>query len=130
MPLNGYASQLGMQVEENYGMPNFNPRSMDNELPSTIPGLPHWDPNLALEPSQSAFPGYNDVAMDMTPWLGSFGDEYSRYMHQAYDPPPLQMQSLSEQQQLELMAALEQDQLPDMSSLMCDTATSYTGNIL
>jgi hypothetical protein len=130
MPLNGHEPQWGLPIEDNYGMPNFNPHSVENELPSTIPGLPQWDPSIAFDSSQPAFPGYNDIAMDMTPWLGSFGDEYSRYTHQAYDPPPQQIQSLSEQQQLELMAALEQDQLPDVSALTGDAATSYTGNVL
>ncbi len=130
MQTNGYNTQSAIPVAENYGMPDFDPHSVNNEFPSTIPGLPHWDPNVTAAPSQTAFPGYNDVTMDTKPWLGSFGEEYSRYMHQAYYPPQKRMQSLSEQQQLELMAALEQDQLPDVSNLISDAATSYTGNIL
>ena len=129
-PMKGYGPYSVLQAEESYGMPSFNPLSIDNELPSTISGLPQWDATFGLDTSQSAFPGYNDKEMDTTPWLASFGDEYSRYMHHAYNPTPQRMQSLSEQQQLELMAALEQDQLPDVSGLTTDAATFYNGNIL
>lgn len=128
--LNGHDPQSELPAADNYGMPDFDPDSIYNRFPSTIPGLPQWDPNVTMGSSQSEFTGYNDVAMDTKPWLGSFGDEYSRYMHQTYIPPQQQMQSLSEQQQLELMAALEQDQLPDVSKLVSDVAASYPENIL
>jgi hypothetical protein len=127
---NGYSASPGLAGSEDYGVPTFNPHSVENKFPSMIPGLPQWDPNLASDLLQSTFPGYNDIVMDTKPWLGSFGDEYSRYLQQPYYPPEQQMQSLSEQQQLELMAALEQDQLPDVSNLVSDAATFYTGNIL
>jgi hypothetical protein len=129
-PSNAQFVQSGLPIVENYGIPDFNPQSVANDFPPTIPGFPHWDPNMASSSFQSAFAGNPDVGVDTKPWLGSFGEEYSRYMHQAYYPPQEQMQSLSEQQQLELMATLEQDQLPDVSSLASDAATFYTVNIL
>lgn len=125
-----HVHQSGVSFVKSYGMLNFDPNSVNNAFPATIPSLTHWDSEMPTVSSEPDFAGYNDVAMDTKPWLGSFGDEYSRYMHQAYNPPQQQMQSLSEQQQLELMAALERDQLPDVSSLMSDAATFYTGNIL
>ena len=122
--------QSRLPASENYGMTNLNPDSVTNEFSSTIPDFPHWDSTVTPFWSQSAFGSHKDVTMDTKPWLGSFGDEYSRCMHQAYYAPQQQIQSLSQQQQLELMAALEQDQLPDVSKLISDAATFYTGNIL
>ncbi len=122
--------QSSLPFGQNYGMPDFDPNSVNNAFPATMPGASHWDSEMTTGSCEPDFAGYNDVAMDMKPWLGSFGDEYSRYMQQAYNPPQRQMRSLSEQQRLELMAALERDQLPDVSNLMSDAATSYTGNIL
>jgi len=114
----------------NNGLPSFDPASLDNTLLAATPGLQYWDFNLNSDSSQPAFAGYNDVEMDTKPWLGDFGDEYSRYMHQDYSPSQYRMQSLSEQQQLELMAELEQDELPDVSNLLSDAETFYSGNIL
>jgi hypothetical protein len=127
---NQHNSLSALSAAESYGLSNFNPDSITNEFPSTIPGCPQWNPGIDCTSTQSAFIGYKDVDMDTKPWLGSFGDEYSRYMHQAFYHPQQQMQSLSEEQQLELMAALEQDQLPDVSNLVSDATTFYTGNIL
>jgi hypothetical protein len=122
--------QSGLPFRQNYGIPSFNPNSVNNMFPATIPGLQNWDSNQTAASGQAAFAGYNDVVMDTKPWLGDFGDEYSRYMHQDYNPPRQRMESLSEQQQHELMAALEQDQLPDVSQLISDAETFYDGNIL
>lgn len=124
-----YGPYSVLQAEEIHGIPIFDPSSINNALPSTLSGFPQWNPAFGLDSSQSAFPGYNDMAMDTTPWLASIGDEYSSYMHQAYHPPQ-RMQSLSQQQQVELMAALEQDQLPDVSGLASDATTFYSGKIL
>lgn len=110
-------------------MPNFDPHSVNNEFPSPTPGLPDWNLEIAPDPSYSDFEVYRDVAMGTRPWLGSFGDEYSQYMQQAYYPSPEGMQILSEQQQLELMAALEHDGLPEILPLGSDAATSYAGYI-
>lgn len=123
-------SHFELPTLEDYGMPTFDPNSVNNEFPSTIPGLPHWDPNLPIHSSEPAFAGYNDVTMEIRPWLGSFGEEYSRYMNHAYFPPEERMQTLSEQQQHDLMAELEKAQLPDVSGLISDTTTFYTGNVL
>jgi hypothetical protein len=128
--VNGFNTQSGMQNMENLGVQSFDPQSFSNDFPSTIPGLPLWDPSMASDSTQPELQAYNDVEMDTRPWLGSFGEEYSRYMHQAWFPPQQQMQTLSEEQQLELMAALEHDQLPDVSNLVSDSATTYTGHIL
>jgi hypothetical protein len=128
--VDGQNSQPGVSVPENYGIADFDSNSLENPFPTTITGLQHWDRNITSPLSQTAFAGYNDIEMDTRPWLGSFGDEYSQYMHQACYPPEQHMQSLSQEEQLELMATLEQAQLPDLSHLISDEAISYDGNIL
>jgi hypothetical protein len=112
------------------GMPWSDHASLRSMLPAAAPELQHWESILHSDSSQPAFVGDNDVEMDTKPWLGDFGDEYSRYMHQDYNPSQHKMQSLSEQQQLELMAELEQDELPDVSNLLSDAEALYSGNIL
>lgn len=121
-------SPAGLPSLENYGLVSFDPESVNNEIPSTIPGFPHWDPDMNPDFPPPNFASDHEMASEK-PWLGSFGEAYSRYMHQHYCPPDHKLQSLSEQQQIELMSALEQDQLPDISMLMADAATSYTVNI-
>ena len=94
---------------------------------------------------------------DELPYLASFGHEYSRYIGQSFPPPrmhnyppvygpggppnahpvaganPYAMQSLSSQQQMELMAMLQSEQsngrLPDVSGLISDSTTFYTAQL-
>ncbi len=94
---------------------------------------------------------------DELPYLASFGHEYSRYMGQSFPPPgmhngppisgpggppnahsvsgghPYAMQSLSSQQQMELMAMLQSEQtngrLPDVSGLISDATTFYSAQL-
>lgn len=77
---------------------------------------------------------------DDLPYLASFGHEYSRYMGQSFPPPGsgaeapgYAMQSLSSQQQMELMEILESEQnkgqLPDVSGLVSDATTFYTAQL-
>jgi hypothetical protein len=81
-------------------------------LPGIIPGLT----------------GSPNMNYDELPYLAPFGQEYSRYMQQSY-PSTFQMQSLSQQQQMELMASLESSQLPDVSNLVSDATTFYTAQL-
>jgi hypothetical protein len=109
-------------IEPVYSLPDFN---LD------FGGLA--DP-LSTQVSQGWHSGpahFAQVDMDMDrPWLGSFGDEYSRFTQQMYFPSSQQLQPLSEQQQTELMATLEQDQLPDVSKLVNESATFYRAHLV
>ena len=106
-----------------YSLPDF-------ELYSTAlavgGGMTQW-PNTGVPNLMSAgLPQSPEYAYGSPPWLPSFGDEYSRFLHQTYVPGANDMQSLSEQQQMELMQSLEHSQLPDVSSLVSDATTYYT----
>ncbi|KAI1616979.1 fungal-specific transcription factor domain-containing protein [Exophiala viscosa] len=107
-----------------YSLPGFDPHAAANYINTTQGGTP-WT-SAAMVPG--VIPGINgspDTNYDDLPYLAPFGQEYSRYMHQSF-PPTYQMQSLSRQQQMELMASLEQSQLPDVSNLVSDATTFYT----
>ena len=84
----------------------FDPRSIYNALPVNMPTFQHW--NLGYtEDSQSA--GDSALYMrfpDEEIYMGTIGDQYSQYLHAPYFPhQPLQ--SLSQEQQVELMTNLE-----------------------
>ena len=118
-----------MNTENPYGLSNFSPSSVNNIFPLQISGLHQWDPSVTAGSVWPDFMAQVDVDMDRKPWLGSFGDEYSRYMNQAYFPSSQQMQQLNEQQQSELMANLENDQLPDVSNSVSESAIFYTAQL-
>ncbi len=119
-------------IQPIYGLPNFeinygdptNPLAMPTSNPQT------WQPSTSMAPNAPGQYEQLDVEMDYRPWLGSFGDEYSRYTQQMYFPSSQQMQPLSEQQQSELMATLERDQLPDVSMLVSESATFYKAQLM
>ena len=104
------------------------PQVVDSSSPAFEPLLPHFDPKAAFGSLNSNATGFEEGELDPKAWLGWFGDEYSRYKGQAYQGPGQRMPSLSEEQQLELMATLEQDELPDVTDLANDVAVSYMGS--
>jgi len=95
--------------------------------PATTLQLPSWDSmtSASFNPGTAAYAG---VAYDKLPWLASFGADLPAMDH-ADSPMAYQMQSLDEQQQLELMASLEQSRLPDVSGLVSDANTFYTAGL-
>lgn len=108
-----------------YNLPGFDPRPTANYTLNTSQGPSTWT-SAAMVPG--VIPGINgspDMNYDELPYLAPFGQEYSRYMHQTYSST-YQTQSLSRQQQMELMTSLEQSQLPDVSNLVSDATTFYT----
>jgi hypothetical protein len=112
-----------------YGLPDFNLDFGNRADPPSIPVSQDWNSNSALAPSGHNYFTHGDVDMDR-PWLGSFGDEYSRFTQQMFFPSSQQLQPLSEQQQTELMATLEQDQLPDVTKLVSESATFYRAHLV
>ena len=59
---------------------------------------------------------------------GYWGDNYSQYLQQQYFPGAPQIRSLDQQQQSEMMAALQMDELPDMSAQVSGTSfATYPG---
>lgn len=116
-------------IQPIYGLPDFDLDFGHVTGPSSISLSPEWHSNSTLAPSGASYFAQADVDMDR-PWLGSFGDEYSRYTQQMYFPTSQQLQPLSEQQQTELMATLEQDQLPDVSKLVSESTTFYKAHLV
>ena len=107
-----------------YSLPGFDMLN-SSFVPTTTAGMTQWTPMTtasAVNTGYARSPDFNYTQ----PWLASFGDQYSRYFHQGYGPSANQMESLSQQQQSELMASLEQSQLPDVSNLVSDATTFYT----
>ncbi len=108
-----------------YSLPDFDMLN-SSFLPTTNTGMTQWNPMIAASAVNNGFARSPEFAYSTPPWLASFGDEYSQYLHQGYGQPGNQMQTLSQQQQTELMASLEQSQLPDVSNLVSDATTFYT----
>ena len=80
----------------------FDPTSVYNVFPSTLPGLQHWSaPGVTPSGAAYAIPRY-----DHEYYLGSIGEQYSQYLHA---PFVTQTQMLSHAEQIELMRILEDD---------------------
>jgi hypothetical protein len=116
-------------IQPIYRLPDFDLNFGNLTNPLSVPGSQSWHSNSTLAQSGHIHFAQADVDMDR-PWLGSFGDEYSRYTQQMYFPSSHQLQPLSGQQQTELMATLEQDQLPDVSKLVSESATFYRAHLV
>ncbi|OJJ49340.1 hypothetical protein ASPZODRAFT_129778 [Penicilliopsis zonata CBS 506.65] len=103
----------------------IDPNTPYNAFPSVVPGLQGWDPNFSLASTTSSHLAYVDAMVDPMGWMGSIGDQYSQYFHEPYPVPSWRGRTLSQQEQIELMASLE-DNLPDVSSqLVRESATFY-----
>lgn len=111
-----------------YSLPGFDPHSMTGYIPTTSQGSTTWTSAPIMPGIIPGITGSPNVNYDNLPYLASFGHEYSRYMQQAYSSA-YQMQSLSQQQQMELMTSLEQSRLPDVSNLVSDATTFYTAQL-
>ena len=108
-----------------YSLPTFD--AFDpGLLPATSESLSRWNPLATTCSTNSGFARSQEFSYEEQPWLASFGDEYSRYLHQAYGPSATHSDSLDQQQQTELMASLERSHLPDMSGMISDSTTFYT----
>ncbi|KAL1997865.1 hypothetical protein VTN02DRAFT_545 [Thermoascus thermophilus] len=108
-----------------YSKDRFNPATPYNTFPSVVPGLPGWDPNFTVASTTAPHLAYVDASSDPTFWLGSFGDVYSQYSNQPVPMAPWRGQTLSMQEQLELLNSLEEN-IPDVSAqLVQKSATFY-----
>ena len=108
-----------------YSLPDFDMLNSSFQ-PASNACMTQWNPVTAASAVNNGYARSPEFTYSTPPWLASFGDEYSRYLHQGYGQPGNQMQTLSQQQQTELMASLEQSQLPDVSNLVSDATTFYT----
>ena len=129
-PLSGppappYPSQPYVSPEVAYSNLAIDPTTPYNTFPSVVHGLPNWDPDFALASTTSTGLAYIDAAVDPMNWTTSIGDQYSRYFNEPFPVPPWRERTLSQQEQIELMASLEEN-VPDVSAqLVNDSATFY-----
>lgn len=108
-----------------YGSPEYNDQTQQYPFPTSRQSLQSWDATTSAPGVGPGFLAFSDLSSDNQSWLASFGDVYSDYLGQTHGAAPsYQMESLGEQDQLELMASLEQSQLPDISP-MAGTAQTY-----
>lgn len=99
-------SQPRFHLTTPYDDHNFDPASVYNPFPSTLPSLQHWPtPGSATSGAAFSLPLH-----DHEYYLGSIGDQYSQYLHATYVAQQ-PVQSLSQEQQVELMRSLESDGL-------------------
>ncbi|KAK2760795.1 hypothetical protein FQN54_002033 [Arachnomyces sp. PD_36] len=107
-----------------YSSAPVNTNSPHNPFPSVVPGLQHWDPDFTMATTTSGHLAYSNATADPAFWVGSIGDQYSQYFNQPYPVPPWRERSLSQQEQIELMATLEEN-LPDVSDFV-DATVLYS----
>ena len=89
-----------------YHSTEFDPNSMYNSLPAAIPNAHSWDLDFTALARVWPIDPYIVPHEDHEPYLDAIGDQYSQYLHAPYVPQhPLQ--SLNEEQQVELMTSLE-----------------------
>lgn len=128
-PLQNYNSQQYVTPLNNCSSsdpPDPNPPY--NPFPSVVSGLPHWDPNFTMASTTSGHLAYSHAVADPTFWVGSIGDQYSRYFNQPFPVSPWRERSLSQQEQIELMASL-QENLPDVPANFVDATALYSCTI-
>ena len=90
----------------------FDTNSLYNTFPSKFVGLNHWDPNYSASSPRALSAAYFIPHTDQQHHLASIGDQYSQYLHSPYQSRQ-QFQSLTQEQQIELMKTLEMDVIPE-----------------
>lgn len=93
----------------------IDPNTPYNTMPSVVPGLQGWDPNFSLASTTASHLAYIDAPVDPMQWMTSMGDQYSQYFNEPFPVPAWRERTLSQQEQIELMASLEHD-IPDVSA--------------
>jgi hypothetical protein len=116
------APEIGSQFNsQDFGIPNdlFNdilidPSTPYNAMPSGIPGVQGWDPHFSLASTTAGHLAYIDAAVDPMQWTTSISDQYSQYFATPFPSESWRERTLSQQEQIELMASLERN-IPDVS---------------
>lgn len=109
-------------ASESYGGPaslypdvSIDPNTPYNTIPSVVPGLQGWDPNFSLASTTAGHLAYVDATVDPMNWTTSIGDQYSQYFNEPFPVPSWRERTLSQQEQIELLASLEHN-IPDVSA--------------
>ncbi|CAG8233445.1 unnamed protein product [Penicillium salamii] len=94
---------------------SVDPNTPYNTMPSVVPGLQGWDPNFTLASTTAGHLAYIDATVDPMNWTTSIGDQYSQYFNEPFPVPSWRERTLSQQEQIELLASLEHN-IPDVSA--------------
>lgn len=108
-----------------YGSPDYNMAGGRATAQSAQP-LPTWE-SLATARSNPQMSVYSMAPLDKSPWLADFGT-YPNTNNMTGEMQ-YQMQSLTEEEQLDLLGQLEKSRLPDVSGLVSDSTTFYTAGL-
>lgn len=103
---------------------SIDPNTPYNAMPSVVPGLQGWDPSFSLASTTASHLAYIDASVDPMQWTTSIGDQYSQYFNEPFPVPPWRERTLSQQEQIELMASLEHD-IPDVSAQLVRESNAF-----
>lgn len=124
----GEAEQLTTQAycapTTHYPDVSIDPNTPYNTIPSVVPGLQGWDPHFSLASTTAGHLAYVDATVDPMQWTTSIGDQYSQYFNEPFPIPAWRERTLSQQEQIELMASLEHD-IPDVSAQLVRESNAF-----
>ena len=103
---------------------SIDPNTPFNTMPSIVPGLQGWDPNFSLAPPTAGHLAYSDASLDPMQWTSPFGNQYSQYFNEPFPLPNWRERTLSQQEQIELLASLEQN-IPDVSAQLVQESNAF-----
>ncbi|KAJ5505669.1 hypothetical protein N7453_004626 [Penicillium expansum] len=103
---------------------SIDPNTPYNTIPSVVPGLQGWDPNFSLASTTAGHLAYTDATVDPMNWSTSIGDQYSQYFNEPFPVPSWRERTLSQQEQIELLASLEHN-IPDVSAQLVNEYNAY-----
>lgn len=103
---------------------SIDPNTPYNTIPSVVPGLQGWDPNFSLASTTAGHLAYTDATVNPMNWSSSIADQYSQYFHEPFPVPSWRERTLSQQEQIELLASLEHN-IPDVSAQLVNEYNAY-----
>lgn len=103
---------------------SIDPTTPFNSIPSVVPGLQGWDPHFSLASTTASHLAYVDATVDPMQWTSTIEDQYSQYFNEPFPVPAWRERTLSQQEQIELMASLEQD-IPDVSAQLVRESNAF-----
>ncbi len=106
-----FSQQPSFQYTTTYPNTTFDPYSVYNTLPT--PSIHTWNPGVSPEFQPAQLGAYFAPQQEPGLYFDTIGDQYSQYLHAQYTPQQ-PLQSLNQQQQLELMTNLEKTGLTSM----------------
>lgn len=127
-----FSGDYASSSPSSHGQPlPYNSPQHETQTPLHIPvstqPLPAWSSMPTTSWAQAPI-NYATMPMEQPPWLAPLASEYTYLSHTGGDMQ-YQMQSLNQQEQVELLATLERSRLPDVSGLGGDMNAVYTPNM-